>query len=103
MTIGRLGWPSVSMYSSLKRSGSIVRSAWIVASCLGRVPLRLGPELLCGTSGQPERGLEVEGLVPLANELDQRGDLVLELLRPVVDVSVVLGELPHADQSRQRP
>jgi len=33
ITTGRLGWPSVSMYSHSMRSGSIVKSTWIVASC----------------------------------------------------------------------
>ena len=34
--IGRWGWPCSSMYERSNRSGSIVRSAWIVAICHSR-------------------------------------------------------------------
>ena len=33
---GRLAWPSASMYVRSNRSGSIVRSTWMVAICHSR-------------------------------------------------------------------
>ena len=69
---------------------------------LGVVPLRLGPQPLLGPGGQLVGRLQVEGLVPLTHQLEQRGDLVLQLVGPAEDVGVVLGELAHPHQAGQR-
>src|SRR5438552_951957 len=42
-----------------------------------------------------------EGLVPVADQLEERGNFVLELVGATVDVRVVLRELPHAEEARQ--
>ena len=70
---------------------------------LGRLPLLVRSERLLGPRRQLEERLEHEGLVPLADQLEQRGDLVLDLIQPAVDVGVVLRELPHAHEAGQRP
>src|SRR5947208_9442587 len=69
---------------------------------LGYLPLLVGPERLGRPRGELETRLEPEGAVPVLHLLQQHGDLALELIEAAVDVGVVLGELPHAKQARQR-
>src|SRR5712692_9062319 len=80
-----------------------VRLERVVQGPLGRLPLRVGPHRLRRARGQLEERVEREGLVPVADELEQRRDLVLELVGTAVDVRVVLRELPHAEEARQGP
>ena len=82
--------------------GEAVGLERLVERGLRRVPLRLGPEPFRGPRRELERRLEVEGLVPLAHQLQQRRDLVLELVEAAVDVGVVLRELTDAEEPRQR-
>src|SRR5437762_2528600 len=82
--------------------GEAVSLERLVERGLRRVPLRLGPEPFRGPRRELERRLEVEGLVPLAHQLQQRRDLVLELVEAAVDVGVVLRELADAEEPRQR-
>ena len=83
--------------------GEAVRLQRLVQRVLGRVPLLGCAQALLGAGGQLERGLQREDLVPLAHQLEQRRELVLELIGTAVDVGVVLGELADPDQSGQGP
>src|SRR3989454_7851433 len=69
---------------------------------LRRVPLGLGAELLLRARRELVRRLEVERLVPLADQREELVDLVLELVGAAVDVRVVLGELADANEARER-
>ena len=121
ITTGRLGWPSESMYSHCMRSGSMVRSTWMVASChlpaqrvldvdvdlrpvegaaalvevvqqivraqrlvegvFRLVPLLVRAELVGRARGQPVRRPEIERPVPLPHQVEEVGDLRLDLVR----------------------
>src|SRR6266446_6181036 len=80
----------------------IVRTQSLIKHIIRLVPLLLGPELIGRPRGEPVRGLQVEGGVPLAHQLEEVRDLGLDLFRPAVEVRVVLGELAHPHQPGQR-
>ena len=61
------------------------------------------PSALSGLVANANRGVEAEPAVGLADLLEHRLDLVGELVGADVDVGVVLDELAHAGQARQRP
>src|SRR6476646_5389376 len=74
----------------------------LVERLLRLIPLLLGPELVGRTGRDSVGGLQAEGAVPLAHQLQQIGDLGLHLLGAAVQVRVVLGELPHPHEARER-
>src|SRR3984893_18058143 len=80
----------------------VVRAQGLVERVLRLVPLLLGPELVGRPRGEPVRGLQVEGGVPLAHQLEEVRDLGLDLFRPAVEGRVVVGELAHPHQPGQR-
>src|SRR6266446_5320072 len=74
----------------------------LVEALLRQVPLLVRAELVGRPRGEAVRRLELERPVPLAHEVQEIRDLGLDLVRAAVDVRVVLGELAHADQARER-
>ena len=61
------------------------------------------PMRLVRLRGEGEARLEPDPAVRLADLAEERLDLVGQLVRPDVDVGVVLDELADAGQPRQRP
>src|SRR5438552_11399013 len=78
-----------------------VRLQRVVQRPLGRLPLLVRSQRLGRARGELEERVEREGLVPVADQLEERGNFVLELVGATVDVRVVLRELPHAEEARQ--
>src|SRR5438876_1173009 len=79
-----------------------IRLQRVVQGPLGRLPLLVRPHRFRRPRRELEEGVEREGLVPVANQFKKLPDLVLELIGAAVDVRIVLRELPHAEETRQR-
>src|SRR5256884_4586243 len=79
-----------------------IRLQRVVQGPLGRLPLLVRPHRFRRPRRELEEGVEREGLVPVANQFEKLPDLVLELIGAAVDVRIVLRELPHAEETRQR-
>src|SRR5499425_378129 len=75
----------------------------LVERLLHLVPLLVGAQPLGRARGELVRRVQRERLVPLAHQLQERGDLVLELIGPAVEMRVVLGELAHAHEAGEHP
>ena len=69
---------------------------------LGALPQRRVADRLVRLGREREARLEPEPAVRLADLAEQRLDLVRQLVRPDVDVRVVLDELADAGQAAQR-
>ena len=61
------------------------------------------PSLFSGRVESSARGVDTEALVEVADEVDHRVDLVLDLLLGDEDVRVVLGDVLDAQEAVQRP
>ena len=69
---------------------------------LGAVPQLVGAEPLVGARRELEADVEAEDLVGVEREVQARLELVLDLLLGAEDVSVVLREVPRAQQPVER-
>ena len=87
----------------LERVRDVGRGERLPDELLGTLPEGRVAERLVRLGREREARLETEPAVRLANLAEERLDLVGQLVRPDVQVRVVLDELAHPGQAAQRP
>ncbi len=69
---------------------------------LGAIPERVVADTNLGAGREPDGRAQAERLVVAEDEFDEKANLVLDLVLGDEDVAIVLLELPHAREARER-